>query len=117
MCVQKSLTVLCRLNLKKCTFRVRADKFLGFYLTKKEIEVNPNKCEGVVKMSSLTSKKYVQKLNSMLITIKRFISKFAQLALPFYRLLRKEAKFEWTLECKKAFKSLKRVLATPPVLT
>ncbi|MCI72280.1 hypothetical protein A2U01_0093543, partial [Trifolium medium] len=30
-----------RFNPEKCTFRVRAGKFLGFYLTERGIEANP----------------------------------------------------------------------------
>lgn len=39
-----------RLNLKKCTFRVEIGKFLGFMLTYRGIEANPNKCEVVITM-------------------------------------------------------------------
>ncbi len=37
-------------------------------------------------------------------------------ALPFYQLLRKADKFEWTPEADDAFESLKRLLSTSPVL-
>ena len=33
-----------RFNPEKCTFGVKAGKFLGFYLTEREIKANPNKC-------------------------------------------------------------------------
>ena len=33
-----------RFNPEKCTFGVKAGKFLSFYLTKQGIEANPNKC-------------------------------------------------------------------------
>ncbi|GAU51366.1 hypothetical protein TSUD_134070 [Trifolium subterraneum] len=33
-----------RFNPEKCTFGVKAGKFLGFYLTERGIEVNPDKC-------------------------------------------------------------------------
>jgi len=39
-----------RLNLKKCTFRVEIGKFLGFMLTYRGIEANPDKCEVVITM-------------------------------------------------------------------
>lgn len=32
-------------------------------------------------------------------------------------LLRKQVEYEWTTECNNAFKYLKKVLATPPILT
>lgn len=37
-----------RLNLKKCTFEARVDKFVGFYLTDRGIKANLDKCEAVV---------------------------------------------------------------------
>ncbi|MCI41180.1 hypothetical protein A2U01_0062413, partial [Trifolium medium] len=33
-----------RFNPEKCIFGVRAGKFLGFYLTERGIEANPDKC-------------------------------------------------------------------------
>lgn len=88
-----------------------------FYQTGREIEANLYKYEYVVQLNVPTSKKEVQKLNGMLTALNRFISKSAQHALPFYRLLRNESEFEGTPKCKRAFESLKKVLVTPPVLT
>jgi len=41
-----------RLNPKKCTFGDGGDKFLGFMLTYKGIEANPDKREVVILMRS-----------------------------------------------------------------
>ncbi|RDX74025.1 hypothetical protein CR513_46274, partial [Mucuna pruriens] len=41
-----------RLNPNKCSFGVRARKFLGFMLTERGIEANPEKCQAVVNMRS-----------------------------------------------------------------
>lgn len=65
-------------------------------MTKQGIEENPEKCEVTIQMNSLTSKKEVQRLNGMLNNLNRFISKFTQHALPFYRLLKIKTDFEWT---------------------
>lgn len=46
-----------RLNLEKCTFRVKSGKFLGFYLTKRGIEVNPDKLDVIIKWETPTTKK------------------------------------------------------------
>jgi hypothetical protein len=53
----------------------------------------------------------------MLTALSRFVAKSAQLALPFFKLLRKETKFEWMDECETALKHLKETLSTPPVLS
>lgn len=39
-----------RLNPSKCAFGVGADKFLGFMLTTRDIEVNPDKCVTILEM-------------------------------------------------------------------
>ena len=53
----------------------------------------------------------------MLASLSRFIVKSAQHALPFFKLLRKEAAFEWTEECEHALLRLKQSLSQPPVLS
>ena len=45
-----------------------------------------------------------------------FIGRLGEKALPFYQLLKKSDKFEWTVEAQAAFEDLKRMLSTPPVL-
>jgi hypothetical protein len=38
------------LNKEKYTFGVKAGKLLGFYLTERGIEANPDKCRAVLEM-------------------------------------------------------------------
>jgi prephenate dehydrogenase len=49
--------------------------------------------------------------------LNRFISRLGEKGLPFFKLLKKTGKFEWTEEAKEAFESLKAYLASSPVLT
>jgi hypothetical protein len=49
-----------RLNPTKCSFGVQAGKFLGFMLTSRGIEANPEKCKAIIEMRSPTSVKEVQ---------------------------------------------------------
>jgi len=51
-----------RLNPKKCIFRVQGRKFLGFMLTHRGIEANPNKCKTIIAMRSPNTLKRVQRL-------------------------------------------------------
>jgi len=37
--------------------------------------------------------------------------------LPFFKLLKKSGKFEWTTEADKAFQKLKKYMTTSPILT
>jgi hypothetical protein len=49
--------------------------------------------------------------------LNRFISRLDKKGLPFFKLLKKTSKFEWTEEAKKAFESLKVYLTSSPILT
>ncbi|CAJ2668042.1 unnamed protein product [Trifolium pratense] len=106
-----------RFNPEKCTFGVKAGKFLGFYLTERGIEAHPDKCRAFFEFPTPDSKKSIQSLNGMLTALSRFVAKSAQHALPLFKLLRKESAFEWTKECEDALQHLKRALSEPPVLT
>jgi hypothetical protein len=68
-------------------------------------------------MGSLHYVKYVQKLTESMATLNRFISRLNRKGLPFFKLLKKIGKFEWTDEAKEAFESLKVYLTSSPVLT
>jgi dsDNA-binding SOS-regulon protein len=47
----------------------------------------------------------------------RFISKLGERGLPFFKLLKHQEKFAWTLEADQALAQLKDFLSKPPVLT
>jgi len=49
-----------KLNLEKCVFGVEAGKLLGFLLSERGIEANPEKCVAIIAMRSLISIKEVQ---------------------------------------------------------
>lgn len=65
------------LNADKCAFGVGDSKFLGYLITNRGIEVNPNQINTVQRLKPLSNPKEVQILIGMLATLNRFISKFA----------------------------------------
>ena len=73
-----------RLNAEKCAFGVGAGKFLGYLITNRGIEVNPNHIEVVKHLKPLSNPKEMQVLTGMLAALNRFISKFADRCRPFY---------------------------------
>ena len=66
-----------RLNADKCAFGVRACKFLGYQITNRGIEVNPDQIEAMKRLKLSSNPKEVQVLTGMLAALNRFISKFA----------------------------------------
>src|SRR6266498_1224026 len=105
-----------KLNLEKCVFGVPSGKLLGFIVSYRGIEANPKKLKDIFKMNSPTALKGVQKLTGCMAALNRFVSRLGKQAMAFYKLLRKQDKFQWTPEAQQAFDKLKKFLTNPLVL-
>jgi hypothetical protein len=105
-----------KLNPKKCSFRVPTGLLLGYLISQRGIEGNPEKIQAIINMQPPKTRRHVQQLAGRLAALSRFISKLGQKALPFYRLLWKMDKFTWTEEAQAAFDDLKHRLSMSPVL-
>jgi hypothetical protein len=60
--------------------------------------------------------KDVQKLMGCLAALSQFISRLAECALTFFKLLWKSRPFVWTLEADEAFQKLKQYLTSLPIM-
>lgn len=105
-----------RLNPSKCTFGVRARKFLGFMLTSRGIEANPDKCRAVLEMRSVQTVKEIQRLVGRLTSLSRFIPHLAELIKPILRTMKRMAQECWDEQSEEAFKEVKGILTQPPVM-
>ncbi|XP_072071889.1 uncharacterized protein [Arachis hypogaea] len=105
-----------RLNPEKCAFAVQGGKFLGFLLTCRGIEANPDKCRAVLDMASPKTVKEVQRLTGRLAALSRFVPCLASTSIPFFQTIKKKNRFEWNDDCEKAFSKLKTTLSQPPIL-
>ena len=61
----------------KCSFGVRPDKFLGYRVTHRGIEVSPNQIKAIHNLQPPWNPKKVQKLTGMITALNRFISRSA----------------------------------------
>ena len=86
-----------KLNPSKCVFGVTAGKFLGFMVSHRGIEVNPEKVRAIMELEPPRTVKEVQSLNGKIPALNRFVSKTTDKCLPFFCTLRKS--FEWTDDC------------------
>jgi hypothetical protein len=106
-----------KLNPTKCSFGVSAGQLLGFLVSARGIEANPEKIQAILTMGKPTKLHDVQKLTGRVAVLSRFVAHLGEKALPFYALMKKsDDKFEWTKKADVAFVQLKKVLSTPPVL-
>ena len=86
-----------KLNPSKCAFGVSSGKFLGFLVSQRGIEANPDKIQVILSMEPPKNVKEVQSLTGQVEALNRFVFKVTDMCLPFFRVLRKA--FQWTDEC------------------
>jgi hypothetical protein len=97
-----------KLNPEKCVFGVQAGKLLGFIVSHRGIEANPEKIEAIMRMEAPRSQKKVKRLTRCMAALSRFISRLSKKGMPFYKLLKKLDKFKWTTEAQEALEALKK---------
>jgi hypothetical protein len=91
-------------------------KLLRFLVSHQGIEANLDKIRAIEAMRPPAQLKDVQKLMGSLAALSRFISRLAERALPFFKLMRGSSPFTWTEEAEQAFQKMKQYLASLPVL-
>ena len=83
-----------KLNPTKCLFGVPSGKLLGFIVNNQGIEANPEKINVIMVMDAPTTIKDVQKLTGYMAALNRFMSRLGERGLPFFKLLKRQDKFE-----------------------
>lgn len=78
-----------KLNPTKCTFKVKFGKFLGFMTLKCGIKVNLHKIEAVLKLAKPHYIKDIQRMNRCIAALRRFVSKFVERCMSFFKALTK----------------------------
>ena len=89
-----------KLNLAKCVFVIASGKFLGFMMSQRGIEANPDKVKAIIEVKSPKTVKEVQSLTRKVATLNRFISRATDKYMPFFKVLKKA--FQWTDECEES---------------
>jgi hypothetical protein len=105
-----------KLNPFKCAFGVPSSKILGFLVLHRGIKANPDKIKAIEEMRPPRRFKDMQRLAGCMAALGRFISRLGEKALPFFKLMKRSGKFEWTPEVAVAFEELKRYLTSPPIM-
>ena len=78
-----------RLNPKKCTFEVNSGKLLGYMVSERGIEADPDKIRAILDMPAPRTKREVRGFLGRLQYISKFIARLTDICEPIFRLLRK----------------------------
>jgi hypothetical protein len=90
---------------------------LRFIVSNRGIEANPVKIMDITDMETPATIKDVHKLTGCMAALNRFISRLGERGLPFFKLLKRQEKFQWTEEAERTLQDLKQHLQSPLVLT
>ncbi|KAM2479646.1 hypothetical protein TB2_003286 [Malus domestica] len=120
--LSKTFTILkryqMRLNPNKCAFDVGSGKFLGFMISQRGIEANPEKIKAILDMKEPVTSKDIKSLTGKVVALTRFISKATDRFAHFFKALKGSKKYiTWTDECAEAFKNLKDYMSKTPLLS
>ena len=104
------------LNLKKCRFGIRRVEYLGYIIGEGSIRPGEVKVKAIEDFPRPDSKHDVRWFMGLASFFRRFVSSFANIALPLTNLLKESVEFNWSINCKEAFSALKQKLVETPIL-
>jgi hypothetical protein len=103
-------------KFRKCEFWIKEIPFLGHVVSLEGIMVDPGKVKEVLEWKPPTTVSEVRSFLGLASYYRRFVPNFSKIAKPITELLKKGNKYLWSEACDEAFKHLKRLLTTLPVL-
>jgi hypothetical protein len=106
-----------KLNPEKYVFGVPRGMLLGFDMSERDIEANPEKISAIMDMGPIKNLKGVQRVTGCLAALSCFIARHGERSLSLYKLMKKSDHFTWTPEAQEALDSLKNMLKSPSILT
>ena len=105
-----------KLKPSKCKFLQRRVEFLGHIVSENGIEPDESKVEKIKTFPIPRNVSEVRSWISLCGYYRKFVPGFAAIAHPLTQLTKKDAKFEWSIDCQTAFEELKNRLITAPIL-
>lgn len=101
-----------QVQIKKCKFAQAVTNYLGHCIEQGIRRPNINRVEPLFKIRDPVNLKEVRSILGKFGYYRDYIKNFAEKTVPLTRLLRKGAKFEWTLQMREIIQSLAQELAT-----
>lgn len=110
--------IKCNIKLKpeKCQFLQDHIRYLGYKISKKGLEVDERKTLCIEKYPVPKNLKALQRFIGFVNFYRKYIPEFSRIALPLYKLCKKDVPYVWNERAQIAFDTLRQKLMNPPVL-
>lgn len=105
------------LNRDKCQFCRDELRYLGYIVNRTGLHVDPGKIKAILDIPTPRTVSEVRRILGMASWYRRFIRDFSTIVNPLTNLLKKNQRFLWTLDCEKAWSTIKECLVTAPILS
>ncbi|XP_040157579.1 uncharacterized protein K02A2.6-like [Anopheles arabiensis] len=105
------------IRAEKCSFKMYQIPYLGHIIDHQGIKPNPEKIAAILNLPAPTDLSGVRSFLGAINYYGKFVPNMRELRYPLDMLLKKDGRFEWTLDCEKAFKKFKEILSSNLLLT
>lgn len=105
-----------KLNDKKCQFKLKEIDFMGFKIDNEGVKISEGKLEAVRKLTAPTNVSEAKSFIGFVLFMKKFIPNLSTIIEPITRLLKKDEKFVWEDEQRKAFSMIRKQLLSERTL-
>jgi len=104
------------LKAHKCNLFQTSVTYLGFEWNGSGIKLQDKKVNKIMHWPAPQSVDEFKKFLGFVTFFSSHLKDFAKTWAPFYKLLKKNQRFEWSKECQDAFQNLKKLVTSAPVL-
>lgn len=105
-----------KVNWDKCHWFCKRVLFLGHILSRDGINPNPEKIKAIVEAPSPENTTQLKSFVGLVNYYSKFVAELSVMLRPFYDLLKKGAKWEWSEDCQRTFEKCKKALVDARIL-
>ena len=106
-----------KLNKDKCVFRQKEIEFLGHIISDNGVKISPEKVKAILELPQPTNVPELRCILGMVNFLARFLPRLQSVVQPLNLLLSKQNAWVWDQDQEAAFKSMKKILTSAPVLS
>jgi len=114
--LKKLINAGLKIRPDKCHLVQREVQFLGHVVSSEGIKPDQDKTRAVLNWPQPTCRRELSAFIGLCGYYRRFIGNFSTIARPLHDLLSVKSDWSWSTKCKAAFKQLKELLTTAPIL-